>query len=237
VTTLPLPAAQDVVRVIRPTVDETEEALHAYYTDSARGIFNYIRAQGLCRFAFSHALPLQQILDGCDAEHTPVGRASNAEVLRLVWEYAASRSITTYLIKAGYFSIRKDMSIRVAPPFYFVEDGKPYAFWLQPRKHYALSFAQLGLLASMVKHTILRDDYEALGLEVCDLSVLGALSSKREVRGYHLETLNIISGEVIHEAMQRFARAYDRLVARGVQRYKRPSKRPTAGPDLFDGRK
>ncbi len=110
----------------------------------------------LSHFAFARLLPLQQILDACKRERTQQGWRSNETVLRLLWEQG--RSVQTFELGPKYLDIRKDLRIRVALPFYFVENGKACAFWLQPRKTYALDVGQLALLASMVKMAVLRDD-------------------------------------------------------------------------------
>jgi hypothetical protein len=141
--------------------------------------------------------------------------------------------VQTYEIAPRFLAIRKDLNIRVALPFYFVEDGKASAFWLQPRKEYALNVGQLALLASMVKLAILVDDFRDVGLEVCDMSA-PARGKDRKPSIYTLDSFKILSEGETRDKLQLLAIAYDRVVARGVQRSERTPKRPPAsGPSLF----
>lgn len=226
------PAFHDIARMIGRDADETEANLYSYYTNPFGAFFNYRRSQVLSRFAFGRMLPLEQILQGCQAERTEQGKNCNTEVLRLLWERSANRSVKVFTLAPKYLNIRKDLNIRVSPPFYFVEGEKAYVFWLQPRKGFAYNVGQLGLLASMVKATFLRDDFREVGFELCDMS--GPEGKDREPHTYHLESLNIISEDETREKLQLFAIAYDRCVARGVERSKRaPREQPPSGPDLF----
>lgn len=151
----------------------------------------------------------------------------------MLWEIAKGRSVQTYELAPRFLAIRRDLTIRVALPFYFVENGKASAFWLQPRKHYALNLGELGLLASMVKLAVLVDDFRDLDFEVCDMSAPAA-DQDREPTIYNLDSFNILSEAQTAEKMQLLAIAYDRLIARGVQRSQRTPKHPSApGPDLF----
>ncbi len=228
---LKLPAVQDIARLIGVNDDDTEQRLHAYYTAQTIAGFNYGAAQRLCRYAFAHMMPLTSILEGCKSGG-PVGVRSNADVLRLVWDATTNRSVVTYGLKPKMLALRRDLVTVVAPPFYFVEDGKAYVYWLQPRKGHALSLGELSLLASMVKATFLVDDFQNVGFEVCDLSANS--EGDREARTYHLESFQIVPEAEIAEKLQGFARAYDKLVARGVRRPKRPPKQRPTEPGLFD---
>jgi hypothetical protein len=178
-------------------------------------------------------VPLAHLLAGCYDEHTRQGQNSNSEVLQLLWDMAAHRTVQTYELAPKLLAIRKDLSIRVAPPFYFVEGTTAYVFWLQPRKNYALDLAALNLLSSIVKATFLVDDFRDVGFEVCDMSA-PALGRDRNPTIYHLESFNIMAESETRAKLQLFALAYDRLVARGVERSKRTAKQqPLARPDLL----
>jgi hypothetical protein len=128
--------------------------------------------------------------------------------------------------------LRKDLSIRVAPPFAFVENGRPSVFWFQPRKGHALSFSEIALLASIMKATYLVDDYEGVGFEICDLSAPDG--KRREPRIYTLSDFDLLPEAEVAERLQRFARAFDELKAEGIEQKRRKPKRPDAGPDLFN---
>lgn len=230
---LTVPGAQDIVRIIGSNDLETERNLFSFYTDPSGGFFSYRLSHGLCRHAYGRTLPLQQILAGCERLHNKQGRNCNKEILRLVWDLAAGRPIYTSELPTKTLVLRKDLSIRVAPAFYYVESRRASAFYLQPRKDrkYALSLAQMGLLASIMKATYLVDDFEGVGFEICDLSA--PPGQDRQPRIFTLKDFNLLSEAEVNELLQRFARAYDTLKARGIEQKKRPPKRPPAGPDLF----
>jgi hypothetical protein len=230
---LRVPALPDFLRVIGRDAHETEAKLYYYYANQQAASFNYVRASSLSRFAFEHNVALDQILDACEQEKTKQGKKSNADVLRLLWDSAAGRSVRTYKMGPKYLAIRRDLKIRVAPAFYFVEDGKANEFWLQPRKTYALDHFALALLASIVKATFLVDDFESVGFEVCDMSA-PTPRDERKLTTYSLNSFRIMDEQELAEKFQFFASAYDRLVARGVKHSERITRRPPpAEPDLF----
>jgi hypothetical protein len=236
VSKLRLPAFHDIARLIGRDVDETEAKLYEYYVNPYGSFFNYRCARTLSPYAFGRKLPLQQILDGCKRERTEQGKSCNSEVIRLLWDMTKGRSVQTYELAPRFLAIRYDLNIRVALPFYFVEDGKACAFWLQPRKFYALNVGELALLASMVKLAVLVNDFRNVDFELCDMSAPAA-GKDRKPTIYRLDSFNILSEAETREKLQILAVAYDRLVARGVQRSQRTPKQqpPLTGPGLFDG--
>jgi hypothetical protein len=230
---LRLPAFHDIARVIGRDENETEAKLYEYYVNPDGAPFNYRCARSLSPYAFGRVASLQQILDACKRERTPQGRSSNEEVLKLLWDMAAGRSVRTYPLAPQRLTIRKDLAISVRLPFYFVENGRACAFWLQPRKTYALSLGALGLLASMVKLAVLRDDFRELDFQVYDMSA-PAKGEDRKPTIYGLDSFKIFSEAETRDKLQLLAVGYDRCVARGVRRSQRtPKHPPVIGPDLF----
>jgi hypothetical protein len=230
---LRLPAFHDIARVIGRDADETEAKLYEFYVNPNAAPFNYRYARTFSRYAFARAVPLTQILAGCRRERTKQGKLSNEEVLSLLWNLVAGRNVRTYSLAPQFLDIRKDLRISVALPFYFVENGMPCGFWLQPRKEYALSHGALGLLASIVKLAVLKDDFKELDFEVCDMSA-PAKGADRKPTIYRLDSFSILSEAETREKLQLLAVAYDRCVKRGVQRSeRRPKNPPATGPDLF----
>lgn len=230
---LRLPAFHDIARLIGRDANETEAKLYEYYANPYGAFFNYRCARSLARYAFGHMAPLQQIIDGCRRERTQQGRSCNEEVVKLLWEITDGRAVRTYELAPKVLSIRRDLQIRVSLPFYFVENQKASAFWLQPRKFYALNLGELGLLASIVKLAVLVDDFRELDFEVCDMSAPAAGQGRRPTI-YGLDSFNVLSEAETKEKLQLLAIAYDRLVAKGVQRTQRTPKHPPAsGPDMF----
>lgn len=230
---LRLPAFHDIARIIGRDADETESKLYEYYANPFAAPFSYRYARSAAPYAFGRKLPLQQILDVCRRERTPQGRKSNEDVIKLLWQLGEGRSVQTYELAPKFLNIRKDLTIRVALPFYFVEKGKAYASWLQPRKTYAPNVGGLALLASMVKNAVLVEDFQDVGFEMFDMSA-PTPKADRAPTTYHLESFRVLSEAELNEKLQLVAVAYDRLVARGVQRSQRtPKQQPPAGPDLF----
>jgi hypothetical protein len=229
---LTVPAAQDIVRLVGPTDLATKQNLFSFFTDPSAGFFSYRVAHGLCRHAFAHTVPLEQILAGCDRIRHPQGVSSNVEVLRLLWAVTQKRSVTTFELPVKRLMLRKDLSIRVAPPFAFVENGRPSVFWFQPRKGHALSFSEIAFLASILKATYLVDDYEGVGFEICDLSAPDG--KNRDPRVYTLTDFDLLPEAEVLERLQRFARAFDLLRAEGIEPRKRKPKEKPTEPDIFD---
>jgi hypothetical protein len=77
------------------------------------------------------------------------------------------------------------------------------------------------------------DDFRDVDFEVCDMSA-PAKGQDRKPTIYHLDSFDILSEAETAEKLQLIAVAYDRVVARGVQRSQRtPKQAPAAGTDLF----
>jgi hypothetical protein len=229
---LPIPAAQDIVRIVASSADETERRLTEYYTE-AGAAFNYSLSQRLSSIVYSHSMPLAHALSACQLEPTRQGAKQNAKVIELIWDAGNDRTIIPYKLQAKTFRIRRDLGIRVAPPFYFVENGSPQVFWLQPRKTHSPSGTQFGLLAAIIRSTFLVDDFAELGLEILDLSSFTG-TKFRQTRILRIEDLVLPSPNDVQAAMQLFANAYDRVKSKGVEKKRRTSKRPPMHPDFFD---
>jgi hypothetical protein len=227
---LPLPPAQDIVRFLRPTVEEIESVLKAYYMRRP-GEWNYRPAKAVARPVFSGDLTLSAVLEGCLTRGNPIGRKSNAEVAENIWKIAQGRNFKCYPLKPKLFSIRKDLSFLVDPLFYFVERERVHFFWLQPRRRYSPSMEGLGALSFMIQDTF-GQEYDDAELELLDLSVPDG-EFERVARVLRFSDLPKFSKEVLNAEMDRFAQAYDRLCEVGVKRPER--RRPAEHPaTLFD---
>lgn len=229
---LPLPPIQDVARIVRDSEPEIVERLIDYY--SRAGFFNYGTAYRLAPHILSHKIPLAAGLQECETDWSVAGRTQNAEVLRHVWHQGEGRKIVCYPLSSREFPIRSDLSIRVNPVCFFVEDKQAKIYCLQPRRGFSLNTQQLALYVSIVKMRFLVDDFERAGIELLDLSV-PAGSKDRAPRILHLSDLPILSDSAVEAALQRFASAYDRVRELGIKKATRPSK-PKDAPEsgLFD---
>ena len=211
---LRLPSAQDVVRLIRPTLGETVEATKAYYEQQPA--WSYGPARAVAKPVFSGEISLETAVEGCKTRGNPLGRKSNAEVAAHVWHAAQGRSFLCYELSRRPFAIRKDLSFWVDPLFFFVEGGRVRIFWLQPRRHYAPTIEGLGTLAVIVRMTF-SDEFDDFELELLDLSVPDG-TEERVPRTFGFGNLPVLSEEQVQIALERFAQAYDTVRKTGVRR-------------------
>jgi hypothetical protein len=231
-SSLRIPPIQDIARLLRPSHADTVVALRDYYDGS--GIFNYKIAQKIARHILSHAIPLKDGLKACEAHWHAGARVQNGQVICALWEAGNNRIISPYEVAPKIIGIRRDLQIRVAPTFGFVERGSASLFWLQPRRRFALSLNQLGFLASVIRRTYLVDDFAEVGLEVFDLSVPEGQADRVPTR-YSLADLPALPNAEVQDCLIRFVLAYEALVQSGVTRkVRKPAKRDPRPPDLLD---
>jgi hypothetical protein len=231
---LPIPGLQDVARLIRPTVSETELLLRDYY--EIPSTFSYAASRLVSKPLYSGDLSLQQVLDYIEKRVYAPWRGQNAEVAELIWQAAQGRSFLCHPLKRQHFNIRRDLAIPVKPEFYFVENGQLRIFALQPRRKYILSEEQLGVFASVIRRVFDRIGFEMADLELLDLSCLPG-SKNRQLTIYRFSDLPLLSDAELLPHFERFAQAYDNLVSSGYSKPVRKAKRKP-GPDsqlgLFD---
>lgn len=231
---LPVPSIQDVARLVCPTVPETVEKLKGYY--AASGPFSYDHAKRVAKLLYSGEISLDAAMFGCLTTGNPLGRQSNAEVVKHIWRAAQGRELLCYALSRRQFKIHRDLSIGVHPPFYFVENLRPKLYWLQPRRRYALTAEQLGILASVIKMAFVVDDFEEAGaeLELFDVSIPQG-GSERAPRILNFSDLPLLSESGLQDALERFAEAYFQACELGIERAaRRKGKRDDRQRPLFD---
>jgi hypothetical protein len=219
---LPIPPLHDIARIVQPTDIATYVALRDYY-EQMSAVFNYRISKKLSRRVFSHEVPLQLALSACKRDWSKVGQTQNAEVVKLIWQAGEGRNVKAYDAPSKGFPIRNDILIRVRPSFYFVERDKVSLFVLQPRRTFALTELQLGLLASIMRLSYMTDDFENVGLEILDLSS-PEQKGLRLPQTYTLSNLPLLPDSEVEILLQRFATARDLLIAEGVQKRTRKPK-------------
>jgi hypothetical protein len=231
VVALKPPSALDLVRLIRPTLEDTTSALIAYYQQLPR--WSYSPARAMAKPVFSGDISLSAAISGCLNGGNPLGRKSNAEVSQLIWEAAQGRKFKCFDLSKRPFSIRQDLSFPVDPLFFFVEKYVIKIFWLQPRRGFNPTMEGLGTLATIVR-MIYRDDFDNFNVEFLDLSRPDG-AKERLPRTYGFRDLPMLRDSEVRLAMERFAQAYDLVCAMGVQRPER-RPRPSVDPEprLFD---
>lgn len=217
---LTLPSTLDLVRLIKPSVAETVEALVLHY--STIPPWTYGPARGMALPAFSGEISLDAAVRGCQTKGIQSGRESNAEVAQLVWQAGSGRNVKCFRLHRRPFFIRNDLSFAVDPLFFFIEAGQVKIFWLQPRRGFNPTFEGLGIVAVILRMSF-ADDFDNFDVELLDLSKPEGMK-QRVARKFSFATLPVISDDDVREALARFAEAYDIVAAMGVQRPERHSR-------------
>lgn len=205
-----LPHLPHIAKVIRPTVEETVKALHKL--DQGNPPFSYRPVLNMAHPLYSGQITLKAVLSACAQIPHPQGAKSNAEVAKVLWEDAQRMHYMCHPLKDKFFHIRHDLTIPVRPKFYFVKDGVPHIFWLQPWKVFELTEEQHGIIASVIKDTFAVDDFEAAKLYMLDTSASDE-RSERQPEVYGFNDLPILSYDQLKAAFDRFAAAYDIFMA------------------------
>jgi hypothetical protein len=216
-----LPALHDLVRLWRPTFQETVAATEGHLLQPPVPV-DYRIARNLSLAAFSHGLPWSALLRACNAADIAVERQMNAEVSRLIWDLGEARRVRCYArndkrltIPDGKIRLRRDVLVRVVIDFLYVENEQVRYFWSQFRKTFALSEVQLGVMASVFRRTFLVDDDRAADLEIFDMSVPHGAKS-RSPRILRLSELPTIPDDAVVEVLQRVVDAYDAVCAKDI---------------------
>jgi hypothetical protein len=137
----------------------------------------------------------------------------------------------------GFVQIRKDVSVRVASDFYFVERGKASVFWLQPRRGFALTNLQMAMFGEMLRLALLQGDFAEAGVEILDLSAPDR--SGRAPRTLLRADLPQVGEDEVTAGIQRAVEAYDAIQRMEIdwetlRRRSPPKEKPGKQDDLFD---
>ncbi|MBP0492780.1 hypothetical protein [Roseomonas indoligenes] len=200
--------------------------------------WNYQKSRDLAPYAFERKVPLTALRAACLSIPTETGRSANWEVVQMVRAASAGREVRCHATPDGLFRVRRDLAIRVAANFYFVEGERTKILWLQPRRGYALNEAQLGMFGALARMALLVEHFETAELEILDLSAPEPKAA-RVSRILHLSDLPAVSDDDVEAAIQRVVSAYDAIVAmnldwdalrgRTTKRKDRPSDQPDMG--------
>lgn len=203
--------------------------------DGRRPPFNYNLSWRVAFSLYRGELSLDAALEACRRLRVKAGIRSNSEVVKVIWEDAARANFLCRPLKERPFAIRHDMAIPVRPRFYIVRNGQPHIFWLQPWKKFELTTEQLGVLASVIKHTYVVDDFEKADLYLLDASA-DEKNGPRKPAVLSFSDLPLLSDEQLSASLGRFVKAYNAFLTNRKPQQQQPrGRKPDSGQtDLFD---
>ena len=231
---LPTPPVPVLARAKGNNVPELVEWFVDYFNrDSA--FFNYRRSTLATKSAYKGLHSLPQLVAGCQAEKTPVGRSANCDVVRHAAPFAFGRSTQVFDLSARRFPFGVNRQSAYRIPFFFVEDAIIKAFFLQPTKGIVFDKMELGMIATIIKRYLL--DTEFFG-QRCDIELVDVGAPDGVVRlprKYSLLELPLWTDSQLERRLTMLAEALS-IVAQGdrVTRSPRVYNRPDAGMPLFD---
>lgn len=233
-----VPSAQDSARLIKPTYLETLQALEDHYRRPLIG-WSYNPVRSASRPIFSGDLTAASIEAkfAAPSKHEDprspkaIGRKANREVALLLREHAEGRVFQCYDLKPRKVFLSAEHSLTVSPGFYFVEGGKVKIFWLQPRRTYALTIAQMGVLNGLLTLSHFRDDFEDAELELLDLS---AVDGVRIAHVFGRADLPVLGDEQLKVGLEHLLRAYLALKDRDLKPERPAKEAPPVHAGLFD---
>lgn len=231
----PVPAVPDLARAQGSTVDEMCSWWLSYY-DQPDIPWNYVRGTKIVRTSYSglHTLPL--LLAGCAAERVEQGRKSNSDIVSLAAPLAFGRKTQVFDLTRRQFPFGQDLRAGYRIPFFFVEDGLVKLYHLQPRKSASVTFAQMGMVATIYKRFILDQEFYGLkaDVEIVDLACDPG-TKERAVHRYSLSDLDLWSEERLQDRLTLIAESLDRVWNSGlIAKRERKGRRPDPDMPLFD---
>ncbi len=229
-----LPPLLDFVRFERGDAAQTAGALREGYYGQG-GIFNYNASKAVARALLSGGLTESAAVQVCHRLRLEAARNANEEVVRLLCRAYPGKDYLCHRWPRRKVSLRHDMASIFDARFYFIDEGRPVVFVLQPRRAQGPTFAQFGTLAGIVKRVLFVDDFEGSDIEICDASIPVG-SQARYVRRWRLKDLIIPSDDEIAAKITKYVRAIDILRDSGFQPPARPIRKapPPIHPDLWD---
>ncbi|MFC3429064.1 hypothetical protein [Sphingobium sp. Ndbn-10] len=230
---LPIPSLQDVVRLTGPDV-ATTAANFRRHLRGAGPVWGYNPSKRLAKAVFSLEMVRDAAVESCGRIGHKLGRPHNAQVGGLIWDAATERGqFMCHDLSPRMLNLRSDIAIKVDPQFFFIEQGRPVIFYLQPRRGHVPGVDGLRVIATAIHSLFAIDELSAADLLLLDLSMPTGCN-ERAVVSYSFSDLPPLPTIDIERLFQRFVDAYDLVSAEGVERKPRRS-RPAAerGDDLF----
>ena len=233
-TNFPIPPVPELARAEGSSRDEMISYWLAYY--AADNVpWNYLSSTRAVKQGFRGLHRLDILVGGCAREKIKQGRMSNEEVVRLAAPVAFGRRTQVFDLPRRQFPFSRDLFSGYRIPFFFVENGVVKLFYLQPRKGYALSLEQIGMVATIHKRYLL--DTEFYGndsdVEYIDVSA-DPVSEVRVLKRYNLNSIELWSERRLQDRLSLIAETLDYVRTSGLIQPKRKIRRPEPDMPLFD---
>jgi hypothetical protein len=232
---LPTPPVPDLARAEGETVSEVARWFVDFYNRGGAP-FNYRSGTRAVRSAYKGVHKLHLLTAACAGERTAVGRSANRDVVNHAAPFAFGRNLQVFDLSRRRFAFGRDRFAAYRIPFFFVENGVVYVYYLQPRKHAGLNLDQLGMVATIMKTYLLESEFFGSHCDVEFVDVSAPPSSKaRLAQKFSLETLPLWSERRLTDRLTIVSGALD-LVAASGQVVRRRRSRPSPDPEmpLFD---
>jgi len=233
--TLQIPSLQDIARLTGPDVSVTADNFRKHLASEPPG-WGYNPAKRTAKAVFSLKMTRDAAAEACGQIGPKPGRAHNREVGGLIWDVARGRGQFMCIdLPPRLLNLRRDFQIKVDPQFFFIENGRPVIFYLQPRQGRVPAVDGLRIIASAVHALFAEDEFSNAELLLLDLSKPQGCK-ERAVASYGFRDLPPLPVEKLERFLQRFVDAYDLVSAEGVVRKARRARPPLdRGDDLFGG--
>lgn len=232
---LPTPPVPDLARAKGETVSALVDWFVEFYNRKPVN-FNYRVATRSVRLAYKGIHQLHLLTAACMGVTSSVGRASNIDVVNYAGPFAFGRSTQVFDLSRRRFAFGRDRFAAYRIPFFFVESGIVYVYYLQPRKSAGLEFDEFGMVATIVKTYLLDTEFFGLRSNVEFVDVSAPASTKvRLAQKFSLDTLPLWSEKRLTDRLTMISEALDIVTESGLV-VRRRRVRPSPDPEmtLFD---
>lgn len=225
-------AAQDAVTLAVPgSVEKTVENLKRYWQPGAASV-SYRPSRRLAGVAHANEFDLPYLKRLVVQQCPDSWRSPNVAVLEAVYDLGVGRKVIARPAPRNWvLPVRADLGLRINLDWLAVVDGDRGLYWLQCRKTYTQTDAQLGLLARIFLRKAEEDDLADYGLNIVDMRF-----GDKETRTPRLRTLGDLPVATLDEAeavVQVLADAIDQIRREGWVPPRPPRKKDDGQRDFF----
>jgi hypothetical protein len=165
------PSLPEIVRVDTSSLKSAISRLVSFL-EPIDGGFNYLDATRRVQTAYRGLHSLSGLTASPTGRQSRVGHLPNMDVVKTAAPLAFGRSTRVFHLSARKLPYGDGRLASFRIPFFFAEDGKFFAYFLQPRKNTHFTPKQFGLLATVVKSNLLESEFygEQFDVELVDVS-------------------------------------------------------------------